>query len=134
LCRKHGISDATFRKRKRISFAERLVMPVPQAPNVSWSMDYVSGGLIDGRKLRALAIVDDYTRECVVIEIDTSLPGARVAAVLEPLAELRGLPCSITVDHGPELESQLLDAWAHRRAVRLAFIRPGKPVENAYIE
>jgi putative transposase len=133
LYREQGLA-VRRRKRKRIGYAERLVMPAPQAPNVSWSMDYVSDGLIDGRKLRALAIVDDYTRECLVIEVDTSLPGARVVAALERLAELRGLPHSITVDHGPEFESQVLDAWAYRRAVRLAFIRPGKPVENAYIE
>ena len=117
------------RKRKRIGLAERLVLPAAQAPNQSWSMDYVADGLIDGRKLRVLAIVDDYSRECLVLEVDTSLPGARVVAVLE-----RGLPNSITVDHGPEFESQALDAWAYKRAVRLAFIRPGKPVDNCFIE
>ncbi|PYX56217.1 MAG: hypothetical protein DMG76_15510 [Acidobacteria bacterium] len=72
--------------------------------------------------------------ECLVLEVDTSLPGARVVAVLERLAEIRGLPGSITVDHGPEFESQVLDAWAYQRGVRLAFIRPGKPVDNCYIE
>jgi putative transposase len=122
------------RKRKRIGLAERLVLPAAQAPNQSWSMDYVADGLIDGRKLRVLAIVDDYTRECLVLEVDTSLPGARVVAVLERLAEIRGLPASITVDHGPEFESQVLDAWAYKTGVRLAFIRPGKPVDNCYIE
>ncbi len=122
------------RKRKRIGLAERLVMPAPQAPNQSWSMDYVADGLIDGRKLRALTIVDDFTRECLAIEVDTSLPGSRVVAVLERLRDLRGLPSSITVDHGPEFEGQVLDAWAYKRAVRLAFIRPGKPVDNCYIE
>jgi len=122
------------RKRKRIGLAERLVLPAAQRANQSWSMDYVADGLIDGRKLRVLAVVDDYTRECLVLEVDTSLPGARVVTALERLAELRGLPGSITVDHGPEFESQVLDAWAYKRAVRLAFIRPGKPVDNCYIE
>jgi putative transposase len=122
------------RKRKRIGLAERLVLPAAQAPNESWSMDYVADGLIDGRKLRVLAIVDDYTRECLALEVDTSLPGSRVVAVLERLRDLRGLPASITVDHGPEFEGQLLDAWAYRRNVRLAFIRPGKPVDNCYVE
>ena len=122
------------RKRKRIALAERLPLPMPTGPNESWSMDYVADGLIDGRKLRVLAIVDDYSRECLVLEVDTSLRGTRVVAVLERLAELRGLPRSITVDHGPEFEGQALDAWAYKRAVRLAFIRPGKPVENAYVE
>jgi putative transposase len=122
------------RKRKRIGLVERLVMPVPQAPNENWSMDYVADALIDGRKLRALTIVDDFTRECLAIEVDTSLPGSRVVAVLERLADIRGLPASITVDHGPEFEGRVLDAWAYRRNVRLAFIRPGKPVDNCYIE
>ena len=122
------------RKRKRIGLAERLVLPTPSALNQSWSMDYVADGLIDGRKLRALTIVDDFTRECLAIEVDTSLPGSRVVAVLERLADLRGLPASITVDHGPEFEGRALDAWAYKRGVRLAFIRPGKPVDNCYIE
>ena len=80
------------------------------------------------------SIVDDCSRECLAIEVDTSIMGKRVAAVLERLRELRGLPRSITVDHGPEFEGQHLDAWAYERAVQLAFIRPGKPNENAYIE
>ncbi len=122
------------RKRKRIGLADRLLMPAPSAPNQSWSMDYVADALIDGRKLRALTIVDDFTRECLAIEVDTSLPGSRVVAVLERLRDLRGLPASITVDHGPEFEGRVLDAWAYERNVRLAFIRPGKPVDNCYIE
>lgn len=122
------------RKRKRIGLTGRLPRPAPKGPNENWSMDYVADGLIGGRKLRVLAIVDDYSRECLALEVDTSLPGARVVAVLERLADLRGLPHSITVDHGPEFESQALDAWAYRRGVRLGFIRPGKPVENAYVE
>jgi putative transposase len=98
------------RKRKRIGLAERLVRALPTAPNQSWSMDYVADALIDGRKLRALTIVDDFTRECLAIEVDTSLPGSRVVAVLERLRDLRGLPRSITVDHGPEFEGRILDA------------------------
>jgi putative transposase len=122
------------RKRKRIGPVERRPLPKPTMPNVSWSMDFVSDGLANGRRLRCLTIVDDCTRECLAIEVDTSLPGTRVAATFERLAELRGLPQSITVDHGPEFEGRVLDAWAYARGVRLAFIRPGKPVENAYIE
>ena len=83
------------RKRKRIGLTERQPLPMPSGPNQSWSMDYVADGLVDGRKLRVLAIVDDYSRECLTLEVDTSLPGARVVAVLERLADLRGLPRSI---------------------------------------
>jgi putative transposase len=122
------------RKRKRYALGERRPLPKPIAANVSWSMDFVSDGLADGRKLRCLNIVDDCTRECLAIEVDTSLTGRRVVAVLERLADTRGLPQSITVDHGPEFEGQVLDAWAFERGVQLAFIRPGKPVENAYVE
>jgi putative transposase len=122
------------RKRKRIGPFERKPLPRPTAVNLSWSMDFVSDGLCGGRKLRCLTIVDDYSRECPSIEVDTSITGRRVAAVLDRLADMRGLPLSITVDHGPEFEGQVLDEWAYRHGVQLNFIRPGKPVENAYIE
>ena len=122
------------RKRKRIGPFERKPLPKPLVANDSWSMDFMSDGLADGRRLRCLTIVDDCTRECVAIEVDTSITGSRVKAVLERLADLRGLPRSITVDHGPEFEGQVMDAWAYQRGVGLSFIRPGKPNDNAYIE
>lgn len=122
------------RKRKRLVQAARCPRPEPVTANLCWSMDFVSDGLADGRRLRCLNIVDDCTRECVAIEVDTSLTGSRVKAVLQQLAETRGLPQAITVDHGPEFESQVLDSWAYASGVSLAFIRPGKPNENAYIE
>jgi len=122
------------RKRKRIGVFERKPLPKPTAANVSWSMDFVADGLIGGRRLRCLTIVDDCTRECLAIEVDTSITGTRVQAVLERLADTRGLPQSITVDNGPEFDSQVLDKWAYRSGVQLSFIRPGKPNENAYIE
>jgi putative transposase len=122
------------RKRKRIGLFERKPLPKPTSVNRSWSMDFVADGLRDGRKLRCLTIVDNYSRECLAIEVDTSITGRRVVMVLERLADSRGLPLSITVDHGPEFEGQVLDAWAYTRGVVLNFIRPGKPVENAYIE
>ncbi|KAK81743.1 transposase, IS407 family [Bordetella holmesii CDC-H572-BH] len=122
------------RKRKRIAATERVVRPAAIAPNQSWSMDFVADGLAYGRRFRCLTIVDDYTRECLAIEVDTSLPGLRVAMVLQRLAEMRGLPRSITVDNGPEFAGRALDAWAYQAGVKLSFIRPGKPVENAYIE
>ena len=122
------------RKRKRIGPVERKPLPKPVAANLSWSMDFVSDGLADGRRLRCLTIVDDCTRECLAIEVDTSLTGTRVKHVMDRLAETRGLPQSITVDNGPEFQGQVLDAWAYEAHVNLSFIRPGKPNENAYIE
>ena len=122
------------RKRKRIGPFERKPLLKPTAANISWSMDFVADGLIGGRRLRCLTIVDDCTRECLAIEVDTSITGLRVQAVLDRLADTRGLPKSITVDNGPEFYGQVLDQWAYRTAVELSFIRPGKPNENAYIE
>ncbi len=122
------------RKRKRIAGVERQDKQVPTAPNQSWSMDFVSDGFVDGRRLRCLNIVDDFTKECLAIEVDTSLPGRRVVGVLERLAELRGLPRTITVDNGPEFVSKALDAWAYEQRLVLHFIEPGKPQQNAYIE
>ncbi|OXI43867.1 IS3 family transposase [Burkholderia aenigmatica] len=122
------------RRRKRIAAVERRPLPLPTGPNQSWSMDFVSDGLAYGRRFRCLNVVDDYTRECLATEVDTSLPGLRVQQVLERLKEMRGLPASITVDNGPEFAGKVLDAWAYEAGVTLSFIRPGKPVENAYIE
>jgi len=89
------------RKRKRFGPFERKPLPKPTASNLSWSMDFVADGLIGGRRLRCLTIVDDCTRECLAIEVDTSITGLRVKGVLERLADTRGLPESITVDNGP---------------------------------
>ena len=122
------------RKRKRIAGVERQPKVIALAPNVSWSMDFVSDGFVDGRRLRCLNIVDDFTKECLAIEVDTSLPGKRVVSVLEKLAEMRGLPTSVTVDNGPEFISKVLDEWAYRKQLQLRFIEPGKPQQNAYIE
>lgn len=88
-------------------------------------MDFVADGSADGRELRCLRVIDDWRRQCLAIEVDTSLTGRRVVAVLNRLADLRGLPRSITVDHGPEFDGQRLDSWAYERPVKLAFIRPG---------
>ena len=122
------------RKRKRIAGVERQVKVLALAPNQSWSMDFVSDGFVDGRRLRCLNIVDDFTKECLAIEVDTSLPGRRVVSVLKQLAERRGLPRSVTVDNGPEFVSKALDEWAYRKQLQLRFIEPGKPQQNAYIE
>ena len=97
-------------------------------------MDFVADGLIGGRHLRCLTIIDDCTRECLAIEVDTSITGVRVKAVLERPADMRELSDSITVGNGPESDGQVLDKWAYRRNVTLSFIRPERPNENAYIE
>lgn len=122
------------RRRKRIAAGARRPLMMPNQVNERWSMDFTADTLADGRGFRTLNIVDDFSRECLAIEVDTSLPGLRVARVLDRLAEERGLPRAIVLDNGPELTGKALDAWAYRRGVDLRFIRPGKPIENAFIE
>jgi len=133
LYREEGLALRRKRRRKRAAGA-RIVIPLPQRTNERWSMDFVTDSIVTGRRFRALTIVDDYSRECPAIEVDTSLGGRRVVSVLEKLAETRGLPEVITVDNGPEFAGQALDEWAYRKGVKLNFIRPGKPIENAYAE
>jgi putative transposase len=84
--------------------------------------------------MRVLAIIDTFTRECLRIEVDTSIRGQRVISALSQIASMRGLPENIIVDNGPEFISNVLDAWDYERTVKLHFIRPGKPVDNAFIE
>jgi putative transposase len=122
------------RPRKRGGSQPRLPLALPSGPNERWSMDFMTDSLATGRRFRTLNVVDDYTRECVRIEGDTSLGGERVARVLEELSRQRGGPQVIVVDHGPEFTSQALDRWAYRRGVKLHFIMPGKPEQNAYVE
>ena len=133
LYREEGLA-VRRRKRKRMAGVARVPMPAPQRRNERWSMDFVSDALGNGRRIRVLTVIDDFTRECLATEVDTSLPGLRVARVLDRLALERGLPESITVDNGPEFAGKTLDAWAYAHGVHLHFIDPGKPVQNAYIE
>jgi len=133
LYREEGL--ALRRKRKRKGAAGiRVVMAPPQRVNERWSMDFVTDNTVTNRRFRALTIVDDYSRECPAIEVDTSLGGRRVVSVLDRLSETRGLPEVITIDNGPEFAGKALDEWAYRKGVRLNFIRPGKPIENAFVE
>ncbi len=122
------------RKKKKRASNIRLMLPEATRPNERWSMDFVQDKLWNGRRFRALTIVDVFSKSCPWIEVDTSIGGDRVARVLDQVAEERGLPESITIDNGPEFAGKALDAWAYRNKVQLNFIRPGKPVENAYIE
>jgi putative transposase len=122
------------RRRKRLSRGERVPLPLASRPGERWSMDFMLDTLADGRSFRTLNIVDDFTRECVAIEVDRSLPGARVVRVLERLRGTHGLPQTIVVDNGPEFIGRTVDAWAYKAGVSLRFIRPGKPIENAYVE
>jgi putative transposase len=122
------------RRRKRLTRGERVPVPTPTHRGERWSMDFTLDTLADGRAFRTLNIVDDDTRECIAIEVDRSLPGLRVTRVLERLRTTVGLPQSIVLDNGPEFAGRTLEAWAYAHRLTLCFIRPGKPIENAYIE
>ena len=122
------------RRRKRLTRAERVPLPAATRQLERWSMDFTTDTLADGRNFRTLNIVDDFTRECVAIEVDRSLPGLRVTRVLDRLLATIGLPQTIVMDNGPEFAGRTLDAWAYTHGVTLRFIRPGKPIENAYVE
>lgn len=117
---------------------ERVKQPltVPAAPNQVWSIDFMSDSLVDGRKFRLLNIIDDYNRESLAIEVDTSLPSLRVIRVLERLIAERGCPASIRCDNGPEFISHKLEEWCSHesRQISLQFIQPGRPMQNAFIE
>jgi putative transposase len=126
---------ALRRKHRRKGAAGTRVIAIPaERPNQKWSMDFVSDCMASGRRFRILNVVDDYSKECPVVEVDTSLGSQRVVGVLDRLREVRGLPEVITVDNGPEFISKALDEWAYRNSIKLSFIRPGKPMDNAFVE
>src|SRR5690348_8090590 len=133
LYREEGLA-MRIRQRRRIRWNGAVVKPAASQPNERWSMDFVSDCVSSGKVIRMLTIVDDCTRECPVIEVDTSLGGLRVRRVLDRMASERGLPEAIVVDNGPEFRGRALAAWSEERDVRLEFIQPGKPVQNAYVE
>jgi putative transposase len=133
LYREEGLA-MRLRQRRRIRWSGAVAKPAASQPNQRWSMDFVSDCVSTGKVIRMLTIVDDCTRECPAIEVDTSLGGLRVRRVLDRIASERGLPEAIVVDNGPEFRGRALAAWSEERDVRLEFIQPGKPVQNAYVE
>jgi len=119
--------------RKR-ALETRAPMALPQGPNQRWSLDFLSDAMIDGRRFRILAIVDDFTRECLVLIPDTSLPGLRVARELDAVIGIRGRPAMIVSDNGTEFTSMTMLRWSQERQVDWRYIAPGKPQQNAFIE
>jgi putative transposase len=133
LYREEGLSLRRRRRRKRLSYL-RVARERPVAANQTWAVDFIHDSLISGRHFRAFAVLDQWSRESLAIEVDVSLTGERVTRVLERLRTTRGLPLVIQADNGPELRGRVLDQWAYEHGVRLQFIEPGKPIQNAHIE
>jgi len=134
LYREDGLSLRLKRPRRSVSAANRERQPGPAGPNELWSMDFVSDALFDGRRLRALTVVDAFTREAIAIEVDQGIKGEQVVETMKRVASRRGAPKAIRVDNGPEFVSKALDRWAYENGVTLDFSRPGKPTDNAFVE
>jgi len=114
----------------------RVKQPLDQAtsPNQHWSCDFMSDALWSGRRFRTFNVIDEFNREALRIEIDTSLPATRVVRALNELVEVRGAPLSLRLDNGPEFIAQALADWAKSKGVELRHIQPGKPTQNAFVE
>jgi putative transposase len=120
--------------KKRLPSRDPKPLSVPDLPSRSWSMDFMSDALSQGRRFRTLNVIDDFNREALAIEVDLSLPASRVTRVLDRLVEWHGCPEQIRMDNGPEFISVVLADWAENHRVHLEFIQPGKPTQNSFVE
>ena len=127
-----GLQVRTKKRKKLVR--PRVPMSVPTRANERWSLDFVSDQLATGRRFRVLNIVDDYTRECVGQLVDVSISGVRMTRYLEELCARRNQPAIIVCDNGPELTSKAMFFWTQSRWIKLQFIQPGKPTQNAFVE
>ena len=130
--REEKLALRTKKHKKRPTI--RISMPPATVANQVWAMDFIEDRFMDGRKLKAYTLIDEYTKESLAIEIDTSMGGQRVAQVLEQVASLRGHPQSIRSDNGPEFTGKALFNWTDSNNVTHMFIEPGKPTQNPFIE
>lgn len=124
--------------KRKVGRGKRIRLPgtrVPATrPNERWTMDFTMDNLSHGRRFRTVNIVDEFTRECLAIKVDFSLPGTRVVQVLDGIIRGRKPPAIMRIDNGSELKGEALDSWARKNQVYLYFIDPGKPIQNAFIE
>lgn len=134
LYREEGLSLRRRAKRRRRAAEHRRERFHPTAPNQVWSMDFVADQLADGKRFRSLTVVDIYTRECLAIEAEQRMKGEDVVRVLNRIKMHRGVPKMVFCDNGTEFTSQAMDLWAYQNGVRIAFSRPGKPTDNAFVE
>jgi len=130
--RELGLSVKRTRRKKLM----RMLRPQPvlSAPNQAWAIDFVSDMAASGQRLRIFSVVDSFTRECLALEVDTSLPSRRISRVLEAVVLQRGRPVAIRCDNGPEMTSRHFLAWCIERRIDMVHIQPGKPTQNAHVE
>ncbi len=129
-----GLNLRTKRPRRRKSAAHRVARDEARALNESWSMDFAADALFDGKRFRALTVVDNFSRQCLGIRVDQGIKGDDVVKELEYLKATRGIPKVIFCDNGTEFVSKAMDKWAYENGVTLDFSRPGKPTDNALVE
>jgi putative transposase len=122
------------RSKKRLAQPRGIASNAPACLNERWSMDFMSDSLYSGRRFRTLNVVDDFSRECLGIEVSFSLPSPRVTRMLDRLIWLNGCPKEIVTDNGPEFTSKHTQAWAKEHGIHLHYIEPGKPIQNAFVE
>jgi putative transposase len=134
LYREEGLQLRPRRPRRRRSAVARGPRILAQRPNEVWAMDFVHNTLVEGALVRILTLINCHTRECLTLVAQPRFRGEDVARIVSGLGATRGLPARITVDHGSEFTSRALDAWAYWNRVQLDFSRPGKPVDNTFIE
>ena len=120
--------------KRRLPNREKIALEQPDSINKKWSMDFMSDALTDGRKFRTFNLIDDFNREVLAVEADTSLPAKRVVRILNRVIWERGKPNSIRVDNGPEFISSTLESFCKEKGIQLQFIKPGKPMQNGYVE
>lgn len=123
-----------LRKRRKRACGIRVEQPRPENPGHVFAMDFVMDRIVNGRRFKCLTVVDPLTKECPVIEADYSITGDRVCRILEQAFENRSWPKVLITDNGPEFAGSALDAWAYQKGIKIHFIEPGKPVQNAFIE
>jgi putative transposase len=135
LYKQEGLNLRQKKPKRRVSVANRILCPVVMSKDECWSMDFVADQLFNGHRIRALTIVDNFSRECLNITVDHSLKGEDVVNVMCYINQkYRRIPQRIKVDNGSEFVSKALDKWAYENHITLDFSRPGKPTDNAYIE
>ncbi len=133
LYRDEGLAVRRRSRKHRAAGPRQPLVPATEL-NERWPMDFIGDTLADGRAFRVLSILDSFSRECLALEVDHSLPAQRVTRILDRLALSRDLPRTLVMDNGPEFRSHDLDVWATQRGVALHFVRPGRPMENAFVE
>lgn len=131
--REEGLSLRLRKRKKQVSLL-RGPMPIPERAGQVYAVDFVMDRIVNGRRFKCLTMTDTLTKECPVIEVDYSINGDRLCQIFDRVLEERPQPEVIMMDNGPEFAGKALDAWAYRRGIKLQFIRPGKPVENCFIE